>query len=207
LLIDCDFRKPQMHKLFGVSCRTGLASVLSGEADLKDAIQRCGAVPGLSVLPCGPVPPNPAELLTSPVFADLLKKVRNWYDFVLVDTPPMMAVTDPGVVAARADGVLLVLRPSRNGRPAAERSKEMLTMLGARILGVVINRAQGDRSSGGYGYGYGYGYGEAESDSPETPKKGAGVPGANGHTNGQAAVKASPDTVDPASIERRTTSR
>ena len=80
------------------------------------------AVPGLFVLPCGPLPPNPAELLTSPRFKEVLDELRGQYDFVLVDTPPLLAVTDPCVVAPRVDGVVLTMRMSKKSRPKAERA-------------------------------------------------------------------------------------
>src|SRR5262249_37049187 len=136
LLIDADFRRPRQHKIFGLSAQTGLCMALAGEAELADAVQECG-VDGLSVLPCGPLPPNPAELLTAPRFKEMLDSLREAYDFVLVDTPPLLAVTDASVVAPRVDGVLLTIRVSKNGRPRAERAKEILNTLGANVFGVV----------------------------------------------------------------------
>ena len=96
-------------------------------------------VPGLFVLPCGPLPPNPAELLTSPRFKEVLDELRAQYDFVLVDTPPLLAVTDPCVVAPRVDGVVLTMRMSKKSRPKAERAREILSTLGVKVLGVVVN--------------------------------------------------------------------
>jgi polysaccharide biosynthesis transport protein len=159
VLIDADFRRPRLHKLFGISARVGLASVIEGEAELKDVIQESG-VEGLDVIPCGPIPPNPAELLTSPRFPEVLNAIRAQYDFVLVDTPPLLAVTDPCVVAPRVDGVLLNIRVSKNGRPHAERAKEILSTLGVTVVGVVVNGLDGGRA-GEYGYAhyqYSYGY-------------------------------------------------
>jgi capsular exopolysaccharide synthesis family protein len=156
LLIDADLRKPQVHKIFGVGGDVGLVSVITGEVDPAEAIQP-SAIPGLSLLPCGPVPPNPAELLTAPRFKDLLDVLREQFDFVLIDTPPLLAVTDPSVVAPRVDGVLLTVRITKNGRPAAERAKEMLDTLGANVLGVVVNGIDRNNGAGSYAYGYGYG--------------------------------------------------
>src|SRR5207237_9002424 len=104
-------------------------------------------------------------LLTSPQFKELLEKLRGQYDFVLVDTPPLLAVTDPCVVAPCVDGVLLNIRISKNGRPNAERAREILHTLGVTIFGVVVNGVKRHRGAGGYGYGYesyqyGQGYGE-----------------------------------------------
>ena len=136
---------------------------------------------GLWLLPCGPIPPNPAELLTSAEFERLLGDLRDRFDFVLVDTPPLLAVTDPCVVAGRVDGVLLALRVSKNGRPAAERAKELLTNLGVNVLGAVINGTGKDGRGSGYeyryyAYDYAYEY-EYRDDGAEKPA----------HTNGKAA--------------------
>lgn len=160
VLIDCDFRKPRVHKIFGVSPDLGLASVIAGDADLAQATQQ-SVVPGLSLLPCGPRPANPAELLTSTRFQEVLTEIKGLYDIVLIDTPPMLAVSDPAVVAPRVDGVLLTVRITKKTRPAAERAKEILAALGANIIGVVVNDLQTGKGAGGYGYGsnYGYGYG------------------------------------------------
>jgi capsular exopolysaccharide synthesis family protein len=161
LILDADFRRPRQHKIFGLPSRLGLVSVMEGTADLAEAILPT-AVPNLSVLPCGPRPANPAELLTAPRFKELLEGLRERYDFVLIDTPPLLAVSDPSVVSSRVDGVLLTIRVSKNGRPNAERAKEILSTLGANILGVVVNgvgRRGGDGyEDGTYGAAYGYGY-------------------------------------------------
>lgn len=153
-LVDADFRKPRVHRLFHMEdVETGLAQVIAGESDLDTALMPCAAVPGLWLLPCGPRPANPAELLTSPQFQDVLEQMRDRFDLVLVDTPPLLAVSDPSVVAPRVDGVILTIRVTKNGRPAAERAKEVLTSLGARILGVVVNGFAGASTAYGY-YAY-----------------------------------------------------
>jgi polysaccharide biosynthesis transport protein len=170
VLVDADFRRPRLHKLFGLSAQVGLASVIADNADLDAAVQKT-CIPNLSLLPCGPIPPNPAELLTSPRFKDLLDQIRQKFDFVLVDTPPLLAVTDPCVVAPRVDGVLLTIRVSRNGRPHAERAKEILSTLGVKIMGVVVNGV-GRQTGGQYGseyahYGYDYGPTYSYTYTPE----------------------------------------
>jgi capsular exopolysaccharide synthesis family protein len=164
LLIDADFRRPRLHKLFALPAATGLAPVLAGTADLDDAIQE-SVVAGLSILPCGPRPPDPAELLSSPRLQEVLDYVRARYDFVLVDTSPLLAVTDPGAVAPRVDGVLLNIRVSKNSRPDAERALEVLTTLGGTVIGVVVNAVSPD----GVGYNaprYHYSYRNEHSDTP-----------------------------------------
>jgi capsular exopolysaccharide synthesis family protein len=159
VVLDADFRKPRMHEIFGISADAGLASVIAGTTPLKDAV-KATTVEGLSVLPCGPRPANPAELLTSPAFEQLLADLRAEYDFVLIDTPPLLAVSDPSAVAARVDGVLLVVRFSKNARPTARRAKEVLESMRADVVGVVVNGY--GRNGSGYGYDvYRYGYGNA----------------------------------------------
>ena len=112
---------------------------------------------------CGPRPANPAELLTSPKFQEVLAELKGLFDFVIVDTPPVLAVTDPSAVAPRVDGVLLVFRMTKSARPAAERAREQLGAVGARMLGVVVNAAAA-RSAGYAGYGYAYQYDYVYSD-------------------------------------------
>ncbi len=194
LLIDADFRKPRQHRIFGFSSsEAGLVSVMAGEAVLKDVIRQT-PVPGLSILPCGPRPSNPAELLTAMRFKELVDSVRGEYDFVLIDTPPLLAVSDPSVVAPRVDGIYLVLRITKNARVSADRCKEILNTLGANLLGVIVNRV-GAAGSKGYGYedghagyyyyyyhsaGYGYADGyymdDANSRRPATNRTGANEP-------------------------------
>jgi polysaccharide biosynthesis transport protein len=138
LVMDADLRKPSQHKIYGVANDIGLTTVLAGRAGAKEAI-RSGPVPGLDVLPSGPVVSNPAELLSSPALQTLLGSVREQYDYVLIDTPPLLAVTDPSIVAHQADGVLLVVRLTKRSRPDAQVAKEILEAAGADVLGVVVN--------------------------------------------------------------------
>jgi succinoglycan biosynthesis transport protein ExoP len=200
LLIDADFRRPRLHKMFGLDATTGLASVIAEGADLQEAIQPC-IVPNLFLLPCGPRPSNPAELLTSQKFIDFLDTLRKQFDIILVDTPPLLAVSDPSVVAPRVDGVLLTIRVAKNGRPAAERARELLANLGANVYGVVVNgidagSAQESYGQSQYGYSYHYAYGytyEAADNSSYYLDADADVPihhtnGANG-ANGTATLK------------------
>jgi capsular exopolysaccharide synthesis family protein len=180
ILVDADFRRPRQHRVFGLSSETGLSSVLRGEADPADAAL-ASPVPGLSVLPCGPRPPNPADLLTSPRFDELLSCLREHYDFVLLDTPPLLAVSDPCVVAPRADGVLLAIRASKNGRPAAERAKEILVTLEAKVLGVVVNGVGAQGNSYDYThYAYDDYYGYNSGNGEAVPRPGEDAPGGAG---------------------------
>lgn len=181
LLIDADCRRPRMHKIFGLSDTLGLSTILSGETEeVADAIQT-SAVGGLSIITAGPIPPNPSELLTLSLFKELLDKLREQYDFVLVDTPPLLAVTDPGVVAPRVDGVILTLRMSHHGRPHAERAKEILNSLGATVLGVVLNGIDPRDNRGAYANDYTSGNGAYYvDDSADNHKKLESTNGTNG---------------------------
>jgi succinoglycan biosynthesis transport protein ExoP len=150
LLIDSDVRRPRLHRIFGCKSSIGLTSAISGEVDLNTAIQTTG-VPNLTLLACGPKPPNPAELLCSPNFAEILEQAREQYDYVIIDTPPLLAVTDASVVAARADGIMLTMRISKHSRPNTLRAVEQLKEVGGKIHGIVVNGV--GKGSSSYGAG------------------------------------------------------
>ena len=168
VLVDCDFRKPRIHRMFALpNAELGLASVVADQADLGAVIQGC-EIENLSLLPCGPRPANPAELLTTPKFQEMLDDLRANFDYVILDTPPVLAVSDPAAVAPRADGVILVFRMTKDARPAAERAMDDLTAVGGKILGVVVNGST-EREMG-YGYGHSYNYNYQYTDSYADPK-------------------------------------
>ena len=138
LLVDCDLRRPAVQDLFCVDTTEGLSTLLAGNIDLPDAIQAT-TVENLWVLPSGPLPANPAELLASTRFEQFIELVRGQYDFILLDSSPLLLVSDPSVIAPRTDGVLLVLRLTRDCREGALRAREKLASVGANVVGVVIN--------------------------------------------------------------------
>lgn len=159
VLIDADLRKPRVHELFGLPAdEPGLAAAVEGEADVF-GVARTMPVERLSVIPCGPRPESPAELLSDPRFVEVLKALRGRFDYVIVDTPPLLAVSDPLVVAQRVEAVVLTLRLGVTPRGDGERAAELLTDLGVNVLGVAVNST---RPQEGYGYG-GYRY-QYESD-------------------------------------------
>jgi capsular exopolysaccharide synthesis family protein len=162
LAIDCDLRRPQLTDNFSMSDANGLTNVLNGECDPHEA---CHQTPltTLRVMPSGPIPSNPAEALTLAEMRELLELLRDEYDFVIIDTPPLLVVTDPSITASMVDGVLLTLRVRRKSKPNAKESINILRGVGAKILGVVINNSDEASSSDGYrGYGY-YRYGRYTS--------------------------------------------
>ncbi len=160
-LIDADFRKPRVHALFALAKpEVGLASVVDGTADLDAAIRPCD-VDNLFLLPCGPRPTNPAELLAGERFAAILTDLKGKFDHVVIDTPPLLVVSDPLVVAQRADAVVLVFGITRRSRGQVERARELLADTGANLIGVVVNGVDGPAggySAGAYKYGYHYEY-------------------------------------------------
>lgn len=155
LVVDCDLRRPRVHTVFGVDNSVGLTDVLTGAAEPSDAVQAT-EVNKLWVLPCGPIPAIPAEMLESSAFRDFLELAREQYDFVLLDTAPVLAVSDPCIVAPQADGVMLILRVSKDSRPQVIKSVEMLTGVDVNLLGTVINGwdARREFRHGEYGYYY-----------------------------------------------------
>jgi capsular exopolysaccharide synthesis family protein len=154
LLIDAELRRPELHQLFGISGAVGLTSVMVKDVEIQDAVQDTG-IANLWLLPSGTIPPNPAELLSSPRFLELIAVVREQYDYVLIDSAPILAVTDPSVVAARVDGVLLTLHISKDNRHDAEQAQAVLSAMGVNLLGVVVNGVPQDGADYGYGFDYG----------------------------------------------------
>ncbi|MBX3423860.1 MAG: polysaccharide biosynthesis tyrosine autokinase [Pirellulaceae bacterium] len=155
LLIDADFRRPRLQKLFGFDADVGMAQLVAGQCELDDAIYT-SCVANLSIMPGGKRPNNPAELLSSSRFAELIEIVREKYDIIIIDTPPLLAVSDPSVVASVVDGVVLTMRLRRNVKPLATRAFRVLESVDAQILGVVVNGVSTEAAYGGYGYNYSY---------------------------------------------------
>jgi capsular exopolysaccharide synthesis family protein len=141
LILDCDFRKPTIHKIFGLRNTFGLVNILVGERMLEDVCNE--PLPGLKVLPVGPIPPNPTELLSSKRFGELLEQVRRGFDYVLVDVPPLHSFSDATIVATQCDGVLLVLDAQNTRKESVRRSVRNLEAVGADFLGTVMNKVKG----------------------------------------------------------------
>ena len=138
LLIDGDLRRPFIHRVFALVQEPGLTNVLVGTAKAREAV-RPEVVPGLDVLPGGPVPPNPSELLGSAAMHALINDLRREYHYIIIDTPPTLPVTDASVVASNADAVILVLRSGDTEETAAQRALDQLHRVHARIAGAVLN--------------------------------------------------------------------
>jgi capsular exopolysaccharide synthesis family protein len=147
LLVDADLRRPVINTFFRLPATPGLSSYLVGDALLESVIQKT-AVPNLSIIASGPTPPNPAELVGSRRMRELLDAVGERFDMVLLDTPPMLAVSDAGALAPMVDGVLLVVGSGLSARLGLRRAKEAIQAVQGRIVGAVLNRF--DASAQGY---------------------------------------------------------
>jgi receptor protein-tyrosine kinase len=142
LIVDCDFRRPVIHDIFGLRNTQGIVNVLAGECDLKEIYQE--PLPGLKVLTVGTLPPNPAELLSSQRLSELLFTVREDFDYVLLDSSPTKLVSDPTILAAQSDGVLLTFAAQKTRKGDVRRAVHALTAVGANILGTVMNNVKGN---------------------------------------------------------------
>ncbi|WP_435745261.1 polysaccharide biosynthesis tyrosine autokinase [Nocardioides sp. SYSU DS0663] len=159
-LVECDLRRPLIASRLGLDGATGTTSVLIGKVSLEDALQPYQDT-GLQVLACGPIPPNPSELLQSHAMTAMLEQLRSRFDTVILDAPPLLPVTDAALLTAQVDGAMVVVRHGRTTRDQLMHAVERLTNVDAKTVGVVINAAPARKSNRSYGYGYGYGYGYA----------------------------------------------
>jgi len=153
IVIDADMRNPTQHKLFGLDNREGLSMALVQDRDHLTYISAT-AVPGVMVLTGGPTPPNPAELVGSKHMKRLIKEFSEQFDIVLIDTPPVIAVTDAAILAQEVDGVILVVASGEVNKEYAQRAKLLLDKVGAKILGAVLNKVEMKTSEYYYYYNY-----------------------------------------------------
>ncbi|EGW37803.1 CpsD/CapB family tyrosine-protein kinase [Desulfosporosinus sp. OT] len=165
IVVDADMRNPTQHKLFGLDNGQGLSVALVQDQDYRQYVQET-AVPGVMVLTGGPIPPNPAELVGSKRMKRLIEEFSEQFDTVLIDTPPIIAVTDAAIIAQEVDGVILVLASGEVNKEFAQRAKEQLDKVGAKILGAVLNKA--DMKTSEYYYYYYY---HGSDDSAKKPKR------------------------------------
>jgi capsular exopolysaccharide synthesis family protein len=154
LMMDTDLRRPALHKAFGVSNAVGLTSILSGQVKFEDCIQT-GRAQNLDLLPSGPLPPNPAEVLMSRSMADLMAR----YDLVIYDSPPIISVSDSLVLGTLVDGVVLVVRSGGFPQEVIHQAKSQLEGVKANVVGVLLNSVNFKRDGYYYQYYYYYNYG------------------------------------------------
>lgn len=159
VVVDCDMRRPTCHSSAGVKNNPGFVQCLTGHVDLAHAILPVPGVANLSVIPCGPIPPNPAEILSSPVASETLQKLRAQFEYVLVDSPPLLSVADSRVLATMTDAAVLVTRAFETPYDLVRRARSLLYSAGVRILGVALNDVDLRREGYGPNLSYRYGYG------------------------------------------------
>jgi succinoglycan biosynthesis transport protein ExoP len=180
VLVSCDLRKPRIGAFFGLDEEVGLTDVLLDERTLEETVLPVPGFDRLSLLPAGPVPPNPAELLGSARARDIFTRLRDQYDLVLIDSPPVLPVTDAAILSRHADATLMLAAAGQTRRSDLHRAVEKLDQVGVKILGMVLNKVT--KQTGRY-YGYGYGY--------MSQPYGIGAPAVAqaGHLNGNSGVK------------------
>jgi capsular exopolysaccharide synthesis family protein len=139
LMIDADLRRPAVHLRFRIGKGQGLSSVLSGKTSVREAIVPWADLPKLHILPSGPAPPLPSELLGSKQMEDMLTALRAEYDFVIIDTPPVLAVTDASILGRLTDATILIIRYGTAQRHVVQRCVDLLDRSGTHLLGVAVN--------------------------------------------------------------------
>lgn len=173
LIVDTDLRRPRLRKAFKLPSGVGLTSLLAGEASFDEALQATD-VPNLTLMQCGPIPPNPSELLHTRRFAEVIEEAKQRYDIIVFDTPPLGAVTDPAIIATHTDGTLLVVRARRTTRASVDAAVRQLQSVSARLVGAVINDV--DLTSSTYGDYYAYYRGYYTADENKDPPSGREAP-------------------------------
>jgi succinoglycan biosynthesis transport protein ExoP len=175
VIVDCDLRRPRLHSYFDLDNSQGLTNYLSGERNTENLIKPCRTLPRLKVITSGPIPPNPAELLSSNEMKNLLQFLRGRYKHVIIDSPPAISFTDAAILSTQVDGVILVAMAGKSSIHLMRRFKHRLANLGARIYGVVLNGIKSDSFEYEYYGGYYAYYSQAEGDAtPVVEEAGTG---------------------------------
>lgn len=169
-IIDCDLRRPRLHKHFGVANVNGLTSYLSGDRNPSSLLQACPGLPNLKVITSGPIPPNPAELLSSNEMKNLLQYLKGDFKHVIIDSPPSVFFTDAAILSMIVDGVVIVALAGKSSIHLTRRFKQRLGSIGARIYGVVLNGIKSNSAEYSYyGYNYATEYYTSNKDDDSTP--------------------------------------
>ena len=151
ILIDCDLRKPSIHKKFKISNLVGLSDVIVGKEELTKGVHRYNK--NLVILTSGKLPPNPSEMLSSKTMSSLLESLKETFDYIILDTPPVQAVTDSQILSTKADGTILVVRAERTKKESVQNAVNLLKKVNANIIGTVLNGVDGSRNKYYYYYG------------------------------------------------------
>jgi capsular exopolysaccharide synthesis family protein len=171
LLIDADIRRPALHRAMDVLREPGLTNLLIGDAEIREAV-RPNVLPNLDVLPSGPFPPNPSEMLNSKKMQELLRNFEETYEHIILDSPPILAVTDSAMLATHTDGMVLVLRSGETEQRAAERAVDQVRRVGVRIFGAVLNEVASSTVEESYYMQYYYSYHPRQSGGLKKLAKG-----------------------------------
>lgn len=161
LVVEGDLRNPTVHRLFGVSNTFGVTDILTGQKSFENCVNITD-VKGLHVLTCGKIPPNPSEMLASRKMRDFINNIKDNYDYVFIDAPPIGIITDAGIISTYVDGTILVVASGEIDIEQLKISKERLDNVNANILGVVLNKYEDESGSNAY-YNYYYGHDEPVS--------------------------------------------
>ena len=156
IIIDCDLRKPSLHKKFRISNMAGLSDILIGRKSLVEAVNQYNE--NMHIITSGKIPPNPAEMLGSKAMERLIAELKEIYDVIILDSAPLQAVTDAQILSTKSDGTILVVRAEKTKRDSVASAKELLDKVNANVLGVVLNATENRRGK----YYYYYGHGEKE---------------------------------------------
>jgi capsular exopolysaccharide synthesis family protein len=172
VLVDCDMRRPRLHRIFGKERDLGITTAILEANPSIEKIAQETQIPNLWVVTTGPLPPNPAEILHSESFAKLLDALKASFECVVIDSPPVVPVTDAAILSASVDGTLLVVRAFRTSKDLARRAARSLRDVGGRTVGVVLNAVDLNRNEYGYRYYYYYKREGYSSDEPSTRASG-----------------------------------
>lgn len=153
ILIDCDLRKPTIHKKFGITNSSGLSEVIVGKVDLKDAMKEFDK--NLTIITSGKIPPNPSEMLGSNNMQRFLDELKGHYDCIILDTPPVLAVTDAQILSRNVDGMVLVIRAGRTKKDMVLKAKKQIENVGGKIIGTILNAVDSKNGRNNYYYYYG----------------------------------------------------
>ena len=184
VIVDCDLRRPRLHHHFQLDNTHGITNFLSGERNTAELIKECEKLPNLKIITCGPIPPNPAELLSSTEMRNLVEFLRTNFKHVIIDSPPAISFTDAAILSTLVDGVIIVAMAGKSSIHLIRRFKQRLNGIGARIYGVVLNglkRNSLDYGYGYYGYGYSYYYSEYSDEEPAAPSVSVSSSNSNGN--------------------------
>jgi succinoglycan biosynthesis transport protein ExoP len=168
-MVDCDLRRPRIESFFGMPNEVGFTNVLVGDTNLADAVVRVPDEARLVILPAGPPPPNPSELLGPKRAADVLRALCEEADYVLVDSPPVLPVSDSIIIAGIVDATIVVVTADGTTKRQAQRALEQLRQIDAPVVGAVLNGV--GHGGAGYGYSYGYAYGYTYGAASSTGRR------------------------------------